>query len=172
MPNKLDNQCIYIGPYSSPETFNPTSLYQPGDLGKKFLWSGKKYQIVQVDSASQTCVANGLVFWADKSVYAVTARVGNTKNVEGVNGAAGRTPVAAAASSYIAMQVEGLATVVYGGTTNAIGDVLIAKTGTTLSDTVQVAQGTAPTNMVVGIVEATSTTTSISAWLQVQNEVD
>lgn len=172
MPQDITSRTIYVGPYASPETFNPTTLYQGGDLGKKFVWNGKRYQLVQVDSASQTCVANGVVFWAAKSNYTVTARVGNTANTEGVNGVAGRTPVAAAASSYIMMQIEGAATVVYGGTTNGIGDILIAKTGTTLSDTVQIAQGTAPTNMVVGIVEATSTTTSISAWLQLQNQVD
>ena len=172
MPQDITSRTIYMGPYSSPETFNPTSLYQPGDLGKKFVWNGKRYQIVQVDSASQTCVANGLVFWASKTAYTVTARVGNTANTNGVNGVAGRTPVAAAASSYICMQIEGAATVVFGGTTSAIGDVLIAKTGTTLSDTAIVAQGTAPTNMVVGLVQTGSTTTSVSAWLQIQNQVD
>lgn len=169
MGQTIDSRTVYV---TNPETFNPTTLYQPGDLSKKFVWNGKRYQIVQVASDSQTAVANGLVFWATKSSYTVTARVGNTANAEGVNGVAGRTPVAAAASSYICMQIEGAATLVYGGTTNGIGDMLIAKTGTTLSDTVQIAQGTAPTNTVVGIVEATSTTTSISAWLQVQNEVD
>lgn len=172
MPNNISSQTVNMGPYSGPETFNPTTLYSAGDLGKRFVWSGKRYQIVQLDTASQSSVANGLLFWATKTQYTVTARVTNTANTQNVNGVAGRAPVAGAALSYLAMQIEGNGLIVSVATTATVGDSFIAKTGDGASSGTIVAQGTAPTNMVVGIVAATSTTTPVSVDMFMQIEVD
>lgn len=172
MPNKFDNSCVYLGPYSSPETFNPTTLYQPGDLGKKFLWQGRQYQIVQNDAVGTT-TANGLVFWSSKTAYTVTNAVGSTTNIGGRNAVAGVAPLAAAASSYLAIRTNyPSATVKFSGTTAAAGDVLVSHTNSTLGETVIVAQGTAPTCMTVGVVVTGSTGTSIVADVNMQVVVD
>ena len=172
MSNKLDNQCVYLGPYSSPETFNPTSLYQAGDLGKKFLYNGKKYQIVQNDAVGTT-TANGLVFWSNKASYTVTNAVGSTTNIGGRNAIAGVAPLAAAASSYLAIRLVAPSTVVkFNGTTAAAGDVLVSSTNSTLGETVIVAQGTAPTCMPVGVVVTGSTGTSLTADIMIAVEND
>lgn len=166
MPAVVADQTVYIST-GDPETFfNITSLYKPGELGKKFTHTnGKRYQIVQLDASSNNTVANGLVFWASRTAYKVTARTGDAANVAGINGVAGRCPGITAANNFFAMQIGGAAVVVYGGTNTAgaVASALIAKTGSTLSDTDAVAVGTAPTSKVVGWVTIAGTTTNTTA---------
>lgn len=165
-PATVADQTVYLDT-GDPETFfNKTSLYKPGELGKKFTSaSGKRYQIVQLDAASASTVANGLVFWASRTAYKVTARTGDATNVAGINGVAGRCPGITAAGNYFAMQIGGAAVVVYGGnnTNGPVASALIAKTGSTLSDADAVLVGTAPTSKVVGWITVAGTTTNSTA---------
>lgn len=163
MPATVNDQTVYLNT-GNPETFNPTTLYKPGELGKKFTFNnGNRYQIVQVDSASSTTVANGVVYWASRANFTVTARSGAAANQAGLNGVAGRSPVAAAASSFIAMQIAGPAVLVYAGTTTAgaVGGAVIANSST-LSDTNATTLGTAPTNKVIGWITVAATATQVT----------
>lgn len=166
-PAVAADQTVYLST-GDPETFfNQTSLYKPGELGKKFTHTnGKRYQIVQVDAASASTVANGLVFWADRTKYKVTQSRADATNPAGVNGVAGRCPGITAINNYFAMQIGGAATLVYGGTTTngAVGGAVIAK-ASTLSDADAVALNTAPTNKVVGWVTVAATTTNVTCGM-------
>jgi len=164
MPIQTGDQTVYIST-GNPETFyNQTSLYKAGELGKRFFASnGKRYQIVQVDSASSSTVANGVVYWASRSAYKVTAASGDTANLAGLNGVAGRCPGVTAAGNYFAMQIGGSAVLVYAGTTTAgaVGGAVIAKSST-LSDTNATTSGTAPTNKVIGWITVAATSTQVT----------
>lgn len=166
-PVSVADQTVYLST-GDPETFfNQTSLYKPGELGKKFTHTnGKRYQIVQVDAASASTVANGLVFWASRTAYKVTQSRADATNPAAQNGVAGRCPGITAAGNYFAMQIGGTATLVYGGTTTngVVGSAIIAK-ASTLSDGDGVALGTAPTNKVVGWVTVAATTTNVTCGM-------
>lgn len=166
-PVSVADQTVYLST-GDPETFfNITSLYKPGELGKKFTHTnGKRYQIVQVDAASASTVANGLVFWASRTAYKVTQSRADATNPAAQNGVAGRCPGITAAGNYFAMQIGGTATLVYGGTTTngVVGSAIIAK-ASTLSDGDGVALGTAPTNKVVGWVTVAATTTNVTCGM-------
>jgi hypothetical protein len=166
-PAAVADQTIYLST-GDPETFfNQTSLYKPGELGKKFTHTnGKRYQIVQVDGASGSTVANGVVYWADRTKYKVTAQSGDATNQAVLNGVAGRCPGITAANNYFAMQIGGSAILVYAGTTTAgaVGGAIIAKSST-LSDTNAVTSGTAPTNKVIGWVTVAATATQVTGSL-------
>lgn len=166
-PAVAADQTVYLDT-GDPETFfNKTSLYKPGELGKKFTHTnGKRYQIVQVDAASASTVANGLVFWASRPAYKVTQSRADATNPAAQNGVAGRCPGITAAGNYFAMQIGGTAVLVYGGTTTngVVGSAVIAK-ASTLSDGDGVALGTAPTNKVVGWVTVAATTTNVTVGM-------
>jgi len=162
MPAVIADQTIYLST-GDPETFfNQTSLYKPGELGKKFTHtSGKRYQIVQVDAASGSTVANGVVYWASRTAYKVTSKNADATNAAGLNGVAGRAPGITAAGNYMAMQIGGAAVLVYAGTNTAgaVGGAVIAN-NSTLSDTNATTLGTAPTNKIVGWIITAGTTTA------------
>jgi hypothetical protein len=164
-PATVADQTVYLST-GDPETFfNQATLYKPGELGKKFTHiTGKRYQIVQVDAASASTVANGVVYWASRSAYKVTAKNADATNLAGLNGVAGRCPGITAAGNYFAMQIGGSAVLVYAGTTTAgaVGGAVIAN-NSTLSDTNATTLGTAPTNKVIGWVTVAATATQVTA---------
>jgi hypothetical protein len=172
MPMSSGDQTVYLDT-GNPETFyNKTTLYKPGELGKRFFAStGKRYQIVQVDSASSSTVANGIVYWASRASYTVTAASGDTANLAGLNGVAGRCPGITAASNYMAMQIGGSAVLVYAGTTTAgaVGGAVIAKSST-LSDTNATTNGTAPTQKVIGWITVAATATQVTCSMCLDDE--
>jgi hypothetical protein len=168
MPQNLQDQTVYLST-GDPETYGiaiaVTTPYKPGELGKRFIAStGKRYQLVQLDSSSSTTAANQLVFWAQRTLYTVTAAVADTRNVALQNGVAGRAPGIVAASGYFAMQIGGSAVISYAGTTTngAVGAAVIAATANTLGQANAIAIGTAPTNKVVGWVTTAATTTQVT----------
>lgn len=164
MPATVADQTVYLST-GDPETFfNQTSLYKPGELGKKFTHiTGKRYQIVQVDASSASTVAGGIVYWASRTAYKVTAKSGDASNTAGLNGVAGRSPGATAAGNFMAMQIGGSAVLVYAGTTTAgaVGGAVIANSST-LSDTNATTLGTAPTNKVIGWITVAATATQVT----------
>jgi len=164
-PQTVGDQTVYIST-GNPETFfNQTSLYKPGELGKKFTaGTGKRYQIVQVDpSATGSSVANGILYWANRASYTVTPRENDALNLAALNGPAGRSPGITAPGNYLAMQIGGSAILVYAGTTTAgvVGSAVIGN-ASTLSDTNGVAANAAPTNKVIGWVTVAATATQVT----------
>jgi hypothetical protein len=167
MPPTIQDQTIYLSTGDPELFFNQTTLYKPGELGKKFTHTnGKRYQIVQVDAASISTVANGVVYWASRTLYKVTAKNGDATNAAGLNGVAGRCPGITAAGNYLAMQIGGTAILVYAGTTTAgvAGSAVIAN-NSTLSDTNATTLGTAPTNKVIGWVTVAATATQVTCGM-------
>jgi len=167
MPAVVADQTVYLST-GDPETFfNQTSLYKPGELGKKFTHTnGKRYQIVQVDSAGAggtSTVANGILYWSNRALYKVVPRETDALNVAALNGLAGRSPGITAVGNYLAMQIGGSAILVYGGTTtnSVVGSAVIGK-ATTLSDTDGIALGTALTTRAVGWVTVAGTATQVT----------
>lgn len=166
MPATINDQTVYIST-GNPETFyNITSLYKPGELGKKFTApTGKRYQIVQVDTAVSatysSTVANGIVYWSHRTLYQVVPTATDAANLAVLNGVAGRCPGVTAKGNYFAMQIGGAATLIYAGTNTAgaVGGAVIGNSST-LSDVNAVTSGTAPTNKVVGWITTAGTTTA------------
>jgi len=175
MPATNQDSTVYIST-GNPETYyNQTTLYKPGELGKRFTaLNGKRYQIVQNDSASSgtaSTVANGLVYWTNQAAYKVTPVATDVLNLAVLNGVAGRSPNITVAGNYFAMQIAGTAVLVYGGTTTAgaVGGAVIGK-ATTLSDANAVTANTAPTNKVVGWVTVAGTTNAITCNMVLDDE--
>ena len=124
MGNRLENQGVFIGPYSSPSStsavasFNEATLPHGGALGQKYRVGDKWYQLVQLESGALTAAANGgVAFWYDKDNFQVTTSVTRSHfnkcaglflgvptvgyycfiQIEGVHSAARLVPAAAAA---------------------------------------------------------------------------
>lgn len=177
MPITPNDQTVYLST-GDPETYGitvaVTTPYKPGELGKKFVAAtGKRYQLVQLDSSSSTTAANQLVFWAQRTLYTVTAAYQDTRNVANLNGVAGRAPGIVAAKGYFAMQIGGAATLTFAGTTTAgaVGGSVIARAS---SNTVGAADavvlgGTAPTQQTVGWVTTAATATQVGCALILDN---
>jgi len=169
MPQTITDQTVYLST-GDPETYGITTAittpYKPGELGKKFVAStGKRYQLVQLDSSSSTTAANQLVFWAQRTLYTVTAASGDTRSAAGINGVAGRAPGIVAASNYFAMQIGGAAVLNYAGTTTAgvAGSAVIARaSANTVGAADATTLGTAPVSKVVGWVTTAATTTQVT----------
>lgn len=171
MPQTITDQTVYLST-GDPETYGITTAittpYKPGEVGKKFVAStGKRYQLVQLDSSSSTTAANQLVFWAQRTLYTVTAATGDTRNAAGINGVAGRAPGIVAASGYFAMQIGGSAVLTYAGTTTAgvAGSAVIARSGSTVGAADATTLGTSPVSKVVGWVTTAATTTQVTCAL-------
>lgn len=169
MPQTISDQTVYLST-GDPETYGITTAitapYKPGELGKKFVAStGKRYQLVQLDSSSSTTAANQLVFWAQRTLYTVTASSGDARATAGQNGVAGRAPGIVAASNYFAMQIGGTAVLTYAGTTTngAAGSAVFAKTGSTVGAADAVTQS--PAFKVVGWVTTAATTTQVTVGM-------
>lgn len=176
MPQTITDQTVYLST-GDPETYGITTAittpYKPGEVGKKFVAStGKRYQLVQLDSSSSTTAANQLVFWAQRTLYTVTAAYQDTRSIAGLNGVAGRAPGIVAASGYFAMQIGGSAVLSYAGTTTAgvAGSQVIARgSSNTLGQADAVAVGTGITQKSVGWVTVAATTTQVTAALNLDD---
>ena len=118
-------------------------------------------------------MANGLVFWSNRSLYKVVPQATDPLNLALLNGVAGRCPGVTAVGNYFAMQIAGPATLVYGGTNTAgaVGGAIIAKSDT-LSTANAVTYGTAPTGKVAGWITVAGTTTAatVGCYLTLDDE--
>lgn len=174
MPAGRIDQTLYIGPSTTIESMNTTTLYKPGELGSQIqTTTGKAYQLIQLDSGATAAttaglpVAGQLAFWKNKQAYIVTndrAQVifpGNSNSRQAVAGVFCATTVNGAAGSatltpgnYGVVQQRGPHVGIY---TNAnpvtAGQNIVADNAATAQG-VAVAVGTAPTNPVVGIATA------------------
>jgi hypothetical protein len=79
MPANRVIESIYLGPFTSAEAFNSSTLYKQGELGARVATTGgKEYQLVQLDSGATSANTVGIVavgqvaYWKDKSRYLVT----------------------------------------------------------------------------------------------------
>ena len=173
MPATNQDSTVYISTGDPEKFYAIATLYKPGELGKKFTAiTGKKYQIVQVDSGASATypntVANGLVFWASRTQYTVVPTVGDALNVaQNGNGVAGRCPGVTAPGSYFAMQIGGSATVVFtSSTTNsAVGNFLYATASNTSSAGNGAASYTGITKVIGVITSAATTAAAVTASL-------
>src|ERR1035441_6424640 len=77
MPSGRVDQSLYIGPFTSIEAMNSTTLYKPGELGSQVQIGAKGYQLVQLDSGATASTAGApvcgsLAFWKSRANYIVT----------------------------------------------------------------------------------------------------
>ena len=77
MPSGRVDQSLYIGPFTSIEQMNSTTLYKPGELGSQVQIGAKGYQLVQLDSGATASTAGApvcgsLAFWKSRANYIVT----------------------------------------------------------------------------------------------------
>jgi hypothetical protein len=173
MPYNRVNQTLYIGPFKNPEAMNSTTLYKPGELGGRIDYSGKSYQLVQVDSgatastgAAHVPQCGDLAFWKDYTNYLVTndrvqaqGGVTNSRNqVAGVfcsisGGAAGTASITP--GNYGVIQQRGQHVgVLTSAATLAAGLYICASSSSTVPDGVNIAVGSSPVGAVVGIATA------------------
>jgi hypothetical protein len=152
MPNQKI-QTVYIST-GDPDTMNASEIYKPGELGAVFDFAGsRRYQLVQLDSGAVAAntvgvvAATQLAFWKDRSKYLVT----NDLRFSNRNEVAGIFRVALTAGYYGCILKKGNAiNVLADSATYADGDVMIANSGTT-AGCINIAAGTAPTYIPVGI---------------------
>lgn len=174
MPAGRIDQTLYIGPSTTIESMNTTTLYKPGELGSQIqTTTGKAYQLIQLDSGATAATAAGapvagqLAFWKSKLAYIVTndraqaIYPGTTNSRQAIAGVFCATTVNGAAGSatltpgnYGVIQQRGAHVGVY---TNAnsvtAGQNLVADIAST-AQAVAVAIGTAPGVPPVGIATA------------------
>lgn len=160
MANSRTDETMYLGPFATPETFNASTLYRPGELGKRYVLNSREYQRVQLDSGATASTGAGVVaagqlaFWKDRGNYIVTndktAAVGGPVLSNARNGYAGVFGSAITAGYFCDIQQRGrMSAVVTDSGTAAVNDMLTPHTAAT-AGAVVVAQGTAPTVNPVG----------------------
>lgn len=182
MPAGRIDQTIYVGPYAGPEQINTTTLYKPGELGKKFETNtGKAYQVIQLDSGATsstsagTPVAGHLAFWKSRANYLVTndkAQAENPGSAAGasavagvfcpvaVGGAAGSATITA--GNYGCIQQRGTHIgILSGSNTAAKGDVLTSDSASATAQCQKYTPGTAPAATPVAV--ATGATGAVTA---------
>lgn len=134
--NKNRVGTIYL-PTGNPETVNYTPNYAPGELGTDYSYGQRHYQIVQLDSgvtsATPTGIAaiNQLAFWKDRANYIVTndrrLAEGGAATGSYANKVAGRIGNAATGGNIIHITQRGIANLLDGGNTFAVGEAVIAE---------------------------------------------
>jgi hypothetical protein len=157
MPNQKI-QTVYIST-GDPDTMNSSELYKPGELGAIFDFAGsRRYQLVQLDSGATAAPTVGVVaatqvaFWKDRSKYLVT----NDLRFSNRNEVAGIFRAAVTAGYYCCVLKKGNSiNVKADSATYADGDVLIANSGTNAA-AINIAAGTAPTYIPIGVARAVS----------------
>jgi len=191
MPAGRLDQSLYLGPFTSIERINTSTLYKPGELGSQIQTpNGKAYQLIQVDSGATAATGAGhvpqagdLAFWKNKANYIVTndrvqavGGVTNSRNMvagvfnsitEGVAGSASVTP-----GYYGVIQQRGQHVgVLTSASTVTAGLALIVSSSSTVPDATNSAIGVAPLTPVVGIataangaVTATFTPATLGGW--------
>jgi len=181
MPSGRIDQTFYLGPNSSPEAFNSTVLYKPGELGGQIQLGSKAYQLVLLDSGATASTGAGVplcghtAFWKNRSTYTVTNDKAQAETVAGdsrnsvcgvfnslTSGAA--ATASATPGNYCFVQQRGTHVgILTNGSAAAAGGTLVpVASGTSATAAVvTVAAGTAPTCVVVGI--ATAATGAVTA---------
>lgn len=173
MPSGRIDQTMYIGPYTSIEAMNTTTLYKPGELGSQIQLGGKGYQLIQLDSGATsattagTPIAGHLAFWKSRSSYIVTndkaqaetpGQAAGASAVAGVfcsisQGAAGTATITA--GNYGVIQQRGTHVgVLSGSNTAAKGDVLTSDTASGTAQAQKYTPGTAPAATPVAVATA------------------
>lgn len=177
MPSGRIDQTMYMGPYTSVEAINTTTLYKPGELGSQIQLNGKSYQLVQLDSGATASTEGGtpvcghVAYWKDRSKYLVTndklqAEGANCTAACGVfvsltSGAAGTATITA--GNYGVIQQRGTHVGVLTPVAAAAGDVLVAapQAVQTTAAVTKFTPGTAPTSFPpIGV--ATAATGSVT----------
>jgi len=156
MPNINRQQTVYI-PTGNPDTVNENSsfggisvtppappMYEPGTLGMAYDYNDRAYQIVLAPAANQ------LMFWKNRANYIVTndPKQCDFGPTNFRNAVAGVLRTAATPGNVVHVLIRGRRILVK-GTAGAVGDTIIANSGTAC-DTTNVAAGTAVTWQEVG----------------------
>lgn len=149
MPAGNYNTATYIGSQGAISALNVATLYKPGELGSRVSTpDGKIFQIVQCDSGPTSVAIGDVAFWMTKSSYKVTNKQVDASELR--NAVAGVFTAAVTPGNYCAIQISGRAKVKCTLNNMGAGDTLVANTGTA-SDVVNVALGTAPTCIPLGL---------------------
>lgn len=181
MPYNRVNQTLYVGGGGNPEAINVTTLYKPGELGGRIDYSGKSYQLIQVDSGATASTGAGVplcghvAFWKNRSTYTVTNDKAQAENSAGdtrnsIAGVFNSLTSGAAATASITpgnfgcIQQRGTHVgILTNGSAAAAGGTLVSVAAATSATAaaVTVAAGTAPTCQVLGV--ATAATGAVTA---------
>jgi len=148
MPAGPSNQTVYIGSQGSISALNVAALYKAGELGCRVVTgAGTIFQLVQCDSGPASVAIGNVAFWKNKASYIVTNKLVDCSY--GRNGVAGIFTVAVTPGNYCGIQIGGLGKVSCPLNNMGQGDQFIANSGTN-SDAIVTANGTAPTQQVIG----------------------
>jgi hypothetical protein len=175
MPSGRIDQTFYMGTTGSPESFNQTTLYRPGELGGQIQLGTKAYQLVQLDSGATASTSAGtpitghIAFWKNRANYLVT---NDKAQCETPGNAAGASAVAGlfcsisggaagtgtfAAGNYGFIQQRGTHVGILSGSNSAVkGDQLVSDTASATAQAQKYTPGTAPVAPVVAIATAST----------------
>ena len=176
--NKNRDGTVYC-PTSNPDTVNYTPPYAPGETGTYYDYGQRSYQIVQLDSGATSATpagavaANQAAYWKDKTNYIVTndsrmamggAPAANTAFRNFIAGFF-RNAVTAGNICHIIQRGNNIG--VNSDGAGAIGDACVGSTSTTLAQCTNVAAGTAPGPMVLGIIRGAAVAGVINVDLNI-----
>jgi hypothetical protein len=152
MPAGIDSRTLYIGSQGPISSMNIATLYKPGELGARmFTPQGLGYQVVLCDSGPASVAAGDVAFWMNKSQYRVTNKLVDVSL--GRNGVAGTFVAVVTPGNYCAIQISGRGKVKCPLNNMGQGDQFIANSGAA-SDAIVTANGTAPTQVILGFAPA------------------
>lgn len=140
-------QWVFTG---NPETVNEETDKYPGTLGSYITHNDKTYQRVKLDSGASNGIAaanNQVVTWKDSSKFLVTTDLRFSE--AGRNAPAGVLHTAVTNGYFCFVQVGGRSNIKTAGSP-AAGGLAVVNSGTA-ADVTPVAEGTAPTHVVVGV---------------------
>lgn len=159
MPNNKNRDGTVFIPTGNPETVNYTPNYAPGELGTDYSFNQKHYQVVQLDSGATVSTPTGIVatnalaFWKDRANYLVTNdrrfAEGGAATGSYANKVAGRFGNAVTAGNFCHITQRGIANLLDGGNTFAVGESVIAEADLVAAAD-RVAVGTAVTFQLLG----------------------
>ena len=150
----------------NPDTVNDSSTYITAQPGQVLSGPLGTYQYVQIDSgatatAGIALAANQVLTWKDRTKYLAT----NDLRFSNRNEPAGILRNAATAGNYVFLMQRG-DNITVKGTSGAVGDTAIVNSGTA-ADATNVAAGTAPTYVPLGIVKTATDATNIGVDLNI-----
>lgn len=167
MPNANRVQSLYVSA-GNPDSENITTAYlaatfRSGEIGMSMDVNDRTYTRVVLDSGATAATATGVVaanqlaFWKDRSQYLVTndskqSDLGATNFRNSVAGIF-RTAVTAGNSCFILIRGRKISVK---GTAGAVGDQIIANSGTN-ADTTNISAGSAFTYQILGVCAVAST---------------
>jgi hypothetical protein len=176
MPNNKNRDGTVYIPTGNPETVNYTPNYAAGELGTDYSYNQKHYQIVQCDSGATVSTPTGIVatnmlaFWKDRTNYIVTndrrfAEGGNaTQSYQ--NKVAGRFGNAVTAGNICHITQRGIANLLDGGNTFAVGESVIAENDL-VAGADRIAVGTAVTFQRLGFARGAAAAGVVSVDLDI-----